>query len=406
MDKVDFRTLFDVAPVALALMSPEFDYVSVNRAHERLFRLPREECVGRNVFEVFPGRAWPQGAESLRAALERALAGEEGDVLTLQRYDIEVPGGSGESTERYWIVAATAFPEPDGTIGGVVVRVQEVTSSVDGIGAGGLSAFSGAGATHAAAVEARLFAQAGELQEINRSLRSAGDQERRISEGLREIVRRQREAVADTSHDLRGPVTGLQLRLEDALADPDADPRAILRSALRDAERLGDIIGDLLQLARLEEGAAVPTEPVDLARLVRDELARSDPGTATTTHLDFGVVVNASPIRLARLVGNLLANAERHARSRVEARVTAQGDTAVLEVIDDGPGIPDADKEQVFTRFYRRPDARTADPGGSGLGLAISREIAESHGGTLHVTDRPDGSPGARLVLRLPLPRP
>ncbi|WP_198653387.1 PAS domain-containing sensor histidine kinase [Actinocorallia populi] len=408
MAEVDFQALFDAAPAALALLSPDLVFVAVNRAYERLLDRTREEIIGRNIFEVFPGGSSGEGVAVLRSSLERALAGGEGeaDTLMLQRYDIEVPGSPGASEERYWSVASSPLLDREGTVCGVIVRIQEVTSFIDRMREDGLSAFSDAGLIHAAAVEAQLFSQTRELQSINRRLRSSEAEERQVSEGLREMVRHQRQAVADTSHDLRGPVTGLQIRLEDALADPDADPREILLAALHDAERLGDIIGDLLELARLEAGALAPTEQVDLAYLVRDELARRDLKTAITTHLDPGIVVEGSPIRLARLVGNLLANAERHARSRIEVSVAADDGQAVLEVIDDGPGIPDADREEVFTRFFRRSDARTSDPSGSGLGLPIARQIAESHGGTLHSAHRADGASGARLILRLPLRRP
>ncbi|MEO3783157.1 PAS domain-containing sensor histidine kinase [Actinocorallia sp. B10E7] len=408
MAEVDFRALFDAAPAALALLSPDLVFVSVNRAYERLLGRTREEIIGRNTFEVFPGGSFGEGVETLRSSLERALAGseDEADTLMLQRYDIEVPGSPGASEKRYWSVVSSPLLDREGAVCGVIVRMQEVTSFIDRMQKGGRSAFSDAGLTHAAAVEAQLFSQTGELQEINRRLRSSEAQERRVSEGLREMVRRQRQAVADTSHDLRNPLTGLLLRLEEALSDPDANPREILQAALKDAERLGDIIGDILELARLEAGALAPTEPVDLAHVVRGELARRDLETAITTNLDPGIVVEGSPIRLARLVGNLLANAERHARSRIEVTVVADDGQAVLEVLDDGPGIPDADKEEIFARFFRRPDARTSDPGGSGLGLPISRQIAEAHGGTLHAAHRVDGASGARLILRLPLRRP
>lgn len=407
MEGVDFAALFDAAPSALALLSPDLAFVAVNTAYERLLGRPREEMIGRNAFEVFPGGSSPEGAETLRSSLERALAGGETDTLLLQRYDLEPTGAPGALHERYWSVANAPLLDAEGGVCGVIIRLQEMTALVDRILPDGPPASPDAAVLrHMASVEAQLFAQTGELQEMNRRLRRSQAEERMISEALRETVRRQREAVADTSHDLRGPLTGLQLRLEDALEDPDADPREILLVTLHDAERLGDIIGDLLELARLEAGVPSETEPVDLAHLVRGELAHRALTTAITTHLDPDVVVDGSPVRLARLVGNLLANAERHARTRLEVTVRAHGDRAILEVIDDGPGIPDADKEKVFDRFKRRADARRSDPGGSGLGLAIARQVARAHGGTLHAADRPDRTPGARLILNLPLARP
>ncbi|MEU8059681.1 ATP-binding protein [Microbispora bryophytorum] len=110
--------------------------------------------------------------------------------------------------------------------------------------------------------------------------------------------------------------------------------------------------------------------------------------------------VRASVIRLARLLGNLLTNAERHAHTKIEVVVTADPPDAVLEVLDDGLGIPPEDRERVFERRYRREEARVRDPGGSGLGLSIAREIAQEHGGRLYAAEHHGG---ARFVLRLPL---
>ncbi|ROO86882.1 PAS domain S-box-containing protein [Actinocorallia herbida] len=405
MDEVDFRSWFDRAPVALAVLSPDLTFAAVNRDYELLLGRTREQCVGRNLFDVFPGGSWKEGAETMRACFERLLAGDEdaADVVVLQRYDVEVPGFPGTSEERYWSVACRTLREAGGPVHGLVLRVEEVTSVVERIREEGRAPVFDEGLTRAAAIEAQLFFQTGRLQDVNQRLRSSEARERRIAEGLREMVRRQRQVVVDTSHDLRGPITGLQIRLAEALQDPDADPREILRAALQDAERLGDIIGELLELARLEAGAPAPTEPVDLAQLTRSELARRSFTITTSTSLGSGIVVDASPIRLARLLANLLANAERHAGSHLEVRLGATDGRAVLEVVDDGPGIPDADKERIFTRFFRRSDARSSDPGGSGLGLPIARQIAEAHGGTLHAADRTDGLPGARMVLRLPL---
>ncbi|MEV4549943.1 PAS domain-containing sensor histidine kinase [Nonomuraea wenchangensis] len=408
MIELDCWEVFDAAPVALSVLSPGLDIVAVNRVHERILGRSRRECVGRNIFEVFPGGSWPQGVEALRSLLRRVLDGveNEAEVLLLQRFDVETPGNPDTAPERYWSVACSPLQGPDGTTCAVIVRMEEVTSFVERMREESRSEPSEAGWTHAAAVEAQLFARTAELQEANLRLRESEARERQISDGLREMVRRQRQVVADASHDLRGPVTGLRARLEDALADPESDTREILQAVVRDADRLGAIIGDMLELARMETGAPAPAEPVDLALLIRGELAHRISKATTVTCLDPGVVVNASPVRLARILDNLLANAERHTRSRIEVSLTAHDGEAVLEVTDDGPGIPDADKERVFIRFFRRPDARLRDPGGTGLGLPISRHIAEAYGGTLNAADRTDGGAGARMILRLPLLTP
>lgn len=106
--------------------------------------------------------------------------------------------------------------------------------------------------------------------------------------------------------------------------------------------------------------------------------------------------------QLARVLGNLVDNAQRHARTRVTVRVVrdaARGEV-VLAVQDDGPGVPEADRERIFERFIRLDEARSTDDGGAGLGLAIARDIAERHDGRLTADSSPDG--GASFELRLP----
>ncbi len=402
--EIEPAVLFDAAPPPLALVSPDLVFVAVNQAYERLLGRSRRELLGRRVFETFPGDPAGEEAQAVRYSLERVLAEGQIDLMPVHRYDLESPDAPGELQERYWNITNTPLLDEDGTVIGVFIQPQEVTSFIrqQRQGAPPPTPLTEP-LPHLAAVEAHLIAQTAQICRLNQRLRQAHIEERQAVEALRKAVQQQHDALSDASHDLRGPLAGLLIRLQEALDDPEADPRRVLEAALRDAERLNAIVGDLLELARLEAGVSVPTAPVDLVRLVRSELLRLSPKISVTTYLAPDVVVDGSALQLARLVANLLANAQRHARSHLQVNVDKDGDQAVLEVIDDGPGIPDEDKEAVFRRFYRRTDARRSDPGGTGLGLAIARQIAETHHGTLRATDRTDRRPGARLVLRLPL---
>lgn len=113
------------------------------------------------------------------------------------------------------------------------------------------------------------------------------------------------------------------------------------------------------------------------------------------------VEVAGSRGQLGRVLANLLDNAQRHAGSAVTVAVRRDGERAVVEVADDGDGVPEADRERIFERFVRLDAARSRDDGGAGLGLAIARDVAVRHGGTLTVRDAPAG--GALFALRLPL---
>jgi signal transduction histidine kinase len=216
---------------------------------------------------------------------------------------------------------------------------------------------------------------------------------------LETAVKQQRRFASDASHELRTPIAGLRVRLEEALMHPgDVDPREAIQAALATTGRLEAIVTDLLLLARPRAGDPVPFEPVDLGALVREMVASRVNGVPVSVRVSGDVRVRGSRIQLIRVVENLLSNAQRHAESRVEVTVDTAGGEVVLTVTDDGAGIAPRDRERVFGRFTRLDDGRRRDPGGSGLGLAISREIAEVHQGTLRVEDSPKG---ARFVLRL-----
>lgn len=112
------------------------------------------------------------------------------------------------------------------------------------------------------------------------------------------------------------------------------------------------------------------------------------------------VELRGSRNQVCRVLGNLLDNARRHAQDRVAVTLRTTPDWAILQVVDDGSGVPRADRERVFERFVRLDESRARDDGGAGPGLAIARDIAVRHGGTLTVDDAPGG--GALFELRLP----
>ncbi|WP_433467209.1 sensor histidine kinase [Spirillospora sp. CA-128828] len=221
---------------------------------------------------------------------------------------------------------------------------------------------------------------------------------------LEQAVARQRGFVSDVSHELRSPLTALRMELELALSAPDeADLPETLQAVLINAERLSAVVDDLLALTRLEADPNFTREPVDLTEITDEEVLRRPRRTQVTVLSEGPVTVHGGRSELARLVTNLLDNADRHAASEVTVILRAEPpDTAVVEVIDDGTGIPPEDRERVFERFARLAEGRHRDAGGTGLGLAIARDIAEAHRGSLILTDRIDGVPGARFVLRLP----
>ncbi|MEV4106093.1 HAMP domain-containing sensor histidine kinase [Nonomuraea sp. NPDC049695] len=213
---------------------------------------------------------------------------------------------------------------------------------------------------------------------------------------LEDAVEGNRRFVSDASHELRSPITGLMIRLEAGMENPDA---ADWQAAYDDAQRLSDIVHDLLLMARLDAGAETAEERLDLGVLVEEEVARRHSRLPLTMDVEPELFVRGNRLRLCRVLTNLLANADRYGDTRVWVSARGEGNQAVVEVRDDGPGIPVEMRERVFERFTRLDQTRSRDSGGSGLGLPIARDIARAHGGTLEVGD---GGPQTRLVLRLP----
>ncbi|TDD80156.1 HAMP domain-containing histidine kinase [Actinomadura darangshiensis] len=213
-------------------------------------------------------------------------------------------------------------------------------------------------------------------------------------------LERQRSFTSDASHDLRSPIAAARAQIEEALLYPDdVDWPRTARIVLQSLERLQAIVTDLLQLARLDATAWQDVETIDLGALVTIEVARSDRTKRIVPHLQDGVTVRGDRLRLVRLLTNLLDNAERHADSRVDITVSREDGIAVLEVLDDGVGVGEQNRDLVFQRFARLADSKARDPAGTGLGLPIAREIAQMHGGSLTIED---SARGARFVARIP----
>jgi len=212
---------------------------------------------------------------------------------------------------------------------------------------------------------------------------------------------RQRAFVADAAHELRSPLTSIRSQLEVAerLGEGDRLPAELLP----EVDRLARLVEDLLLLARADADRRGAADLADLdGRQLLTELASAYGGARVPVRAVAGppVWLLADRGELRRAVGNLVDNAVRHARTGVELDVTDGVPEVLLTVTDDGPGIPEAERERVFDRFARRDDARSRDAGGSGLGLPIVRELVQRAGGTVGF-----GSDAARRFqaeIRLP----
>jgi signal transduction histidine kinase len=225
-----------------------------------------------------------------------------------------------------------------------------------------------------------------------------------------QALQQQREFVADASHELRTPLTSVLANLEllqASLGGADqAEDREVVDSALRSSRRMGRLVSDLLLLARADAGRLTPHRRCDLAEIAGEAAAEAAPLMGERRFVidnDRPLRVEGSPDELHRMILNLLDNATRHTPegATIELRLSEQGEYAVVEVVDDGPGIPVALRTQIFDRFVRgEGPADTARGAGTGLGLAIVSAVAGSHEGSVEATESPSG--GALFRARIP----
>jgi signal transduction histidine kinase len=219
---------------------------------------------------------------------------------------------------------------------------------------------------------------------------------------LEDAAHRQRRFVADASHELRSPLTAIRTSLEVGLAHPDRAPwPTIAERAVRQSARLEELIQQLLLLARSDDRQLAATRhPVNVHALLQEIRAT----TVTDIVLNLGAPTDATvlgnPEQLSRMFRNIIDNALRYARERVDVTIDAAPDRVHVEIADDGPGIPADQRERVFDRFVRLDPSRERTSGSTGLGLAIAKEIATAHHGTITITDTPGG--GTRVTIALP----
>ena len=326
-----------------------------------------EELIGKTDFDVFSGQ---HASAAFRDEQQVIRTGEP----IIGKVELETYGGRADT----W-VSTTKMPLRDqrGQIIGTFGISRDVTAQVR--------------------AENTLAQQAHQLRAQNQS--------------LRELDRLKDEFIGLVSHEIRTPLASIigyvELLREEGVSGPDADLCAEVIE--RNAKRLQHLVGDLLFLSQIQSGKmAMEFQDADLAGLAASALEELRP-EAQRKHIDLALSATdvprlaLDPMRIAQLLGNLLSNAVKFSPDggRVEVRLRREGDQVVLAVADTGIGIPAADRERVFERFFRTAIAARHAIQGTGLGLAVTKAIVEAHHGTIAVDS--DEGRGSTFTVCLPL---
>ena len=219
---------------------------------------------------------------------------------------------------------------------------------------------------------------------------------------------RLRSFLADASHELRTPLASIRGYAElfrMGATRNEGDTETAMRRIEEESKRMGVLVEDLLTLARLDEAPQLSLAPVDLSELARDgvEDARAiAPARAIELHAPAAAIVSGDSNRLQQVLANLMRNALVHtpAASPIEVSVDQDEREVTLSVRDHGPGLPDAEPERLFDRFWRAEGGRERGKAGAGLGLAIAAGLVAAHGGRIRAENAGDG--GALFVVVVP----
>jgi len=233
-----------------------------------------------------------------------------------------------------------------------------------------------------------------------------------MTAALRQRIDSVESFAADVAHEIKNPLTSLRSAVESLAKVQDNDLRTELNKvASHDVRRVDRLVTEIAEASRIDaELSRAKFEPTDLSRLIENVVsAREDRGLNKGRKVEIdrerrAARVQGVPLRLERVIDNLLDNAVSFSPpdGTIQVRIRRLDERITATVCDEGPGIPEAEREKVFARFHTARPEEEEFGTHSGLGLAIARTIAEAHDGSLTAEDRPDGKPGACLVLELP----
>jgi two-component system NtrC family sensor kinase len=227
---------------------------------------------------------------------------------------------------------------------------------------------------------------------------------------LKELDRIKSDIVSAVSHDLRSPLTAIlgYVELIERVGEVNEQQREFIERVQYSVHNITALISDLLDLGRIESGLDMNKEVISITQIIR-ETSEDYAQLAVEKNQEFGIsapdglpFVYGNPVRLRQMFGNLIANAIKYTPSegKIFVRVKAEAGQVIVQVMDNGPGIPASEQSSVFDKFYRASNV-SFDSAGTGLGLAIVKSIVENHQGRIWVDSKPER--GAIFTVVLPV---
>ena len=363
---LDFRELFESVPALYCVLSPDLTIVAVTDEYVRGAMRPRDQMIGRYLFDVFPDNPDDphDGVKNLRTSLDRVRRDRVVDTMPIQRYDVRSPESEGGEFEtHYWRPVNTPLFDDDGALAYIIHAVENVTASV---------------------MRERVH------ESRQRDAEAAIDQEhRQLVEAVTALEASNEELEAfsySVAHDLRAPLRGIQgfsqALLEDYAGTIDEKGQGYLNRVSSAALRMSELIDDLLTLSRISR-APLSRGNVDVTAIATTVAAHFERDRAMRVTIAEGLRANADARLLQIVFENLLGNAWKFtanaAQPSVEVGSTMVDGAAAFFVRDNGAGFDEAYASKLFAPFQRlHSDKEFA---GTGIGLATVQRIVRRHGG-------------------------
>ena len=383
-EKPDFKTLFETCPglyLVILPNTPTYTIIAVSDAYLKATMTTREFLIGKGIFEAFPDNPddpEANGVLNLQTSLKRAVLSKTADTMAIQKYDIRRPEAQGGAFEvRYWSPVNSPVLGPDNKVRYIIHRVEDVTEFV--------------------------------------FLKNHGIAQEKITEGLRESLETRDEFLSVASHELKTPISILQMQLQMTVRKikpgsenvPNAEElRKAFDMALKQVNILVVLINELLDVSRIRLGKMILAySPFNISQVIKETVDNflpqfSQAGCPVSLDLDESLEGQWDRIRIQEILTNFFTNILRYASGapiRISARRSSR-DTVIIVIEDQGEGIPEHLHEKLFDRFNR--DMISANPMSLGLGLFIVKSLVETHRGNVRLENAvPKGS---RFIVELP----
>ncbi|MDO8417204.1 MAG: ATP-binding protein [Agitococcus sp.] len=412
----DFQQLFESMPALYLVLTPDLVIVAVTDAYLQATMTQRQQVLGRPLFEIFPDNPddpHASGTQNLRASLNRVRRDGVADTMSVQKYDIRRPEAEGGGyEERFWSPINSPLFNAQGQLQYIIHRVEDVTGFIQLKQRGSENEkLTTELRTLVEKTEVEVYLRAQEVSEVNRRLHTANAELAHMNERMQELDQIKTQFFANVSHELRTPLTLILSPTKSllALTHLDEHMRRQLLVIERNSHLLLKHVNDLLDVAKLEAGKMdLHVASTNLGQLLErvasyfDVLA-DEKSIHYIVETEQGVLAQVDSAQIERVFLNMLSNAFKFTPAKGQIRCCLHADHeqrhVLIDIADSGIGVQIEQRESIFEAFHQANTGLNRHFAGTGLGLSIAREFAELHGGTLSVSNAPEGGALFRLIL-------